>query len=193
MQTSILHRHQPSNIDSSSSSHVRYAFMSISSSSSSIHHCWIITDIHSILAAFSLQCSNHRLQLQHTNINTDIISSSMRVLTYLSASSIHPSYSFHLRCNLITWFFIGWSSPCTASNLLVWRMMWSEWRSRVWLEAGICWLDGVGCCIIVTARPILLLHHEDHCMTIVAPPSYCYTWSCRGLLDSDTAMCTYTW
>jgi len=50
-------------------------------------------------------------------------------------------------------------------------MRMSEWRIKVRLEADICRLDGAGCFIIVTARPILLMRHDDHCMTIVAPPS----------------------
>jgi len=42
----------------------------------------------SIDAAIILHCSHHQLQLRPTNINTDIIGSSMEMLTYLSASSI---------------------------------------------------------------------------------------------------------
>jgi len=47
----------------------------------------------------------------------------------------------------------------------------SEWRSRVRLEADICKLDGVGCCTIVTDRPILLMHYADHydCKVVASP------------------------
>jgi len=142
--------------------------MPILPSSASIQHCWIVVDIHSTLAiniaAIILHCPHHQPQLQHTNINTKTISSSIGLLTYLSASSIHPSI-FHSPPTMHSGKLVcqAWSPfPCAASHLTEWWTTREEWRSGVRLEDAICRSDGVWRCIIA----LLLL---DRCALLMSP------------------------
>jgi len=127
--SSILNRHLMIMFDMRSCRYLHYLHPSIIVES--------IADIHSMLVAITFHCSNRQLLLQHINISTRIISSSMGNVS-LPVSFTPPMLLSPLMMHCHSLIFHRLVASMRAAHLLEWRMMRSEWRSIVRVEAAIC-------------------------------------------------------